>query len=63
MTCNMRSTKEAIIGDTFFLKDRPVEPLMEVTKPKPMVYAGFYPLDPIEQACNPPDNWKIFIIS
>ncbi len=49
MTCNMRSTKEAIIGDTFFLKDQPVEPLMEVTKPKPMVYAGFYPLDPSEQ--------------
>ena len=49
MTCNMRSTKEAIIGDTFFRKDNPVEPLMEVTKPRPMVYAGFYPLDPKEQ--------------
>ena len=49
MTCNMRSTTEAIIGDTFFFKDKPQEPLMEVTKPKPMVYAGFYPMDAKEQ--------------
>ena len=49
MTCNMRSTQEAIIGDTFHKKDQPVEPLMEVEKPKPMVYAGFYPMDPKEQ--------------
>jgi translation elongation factor EF-4 len=45
----MRSAKEAIIGDTFYLKDHPVEPLMDVMKPKPMVYAGFYPLDSKEQ--------------
>ena len=49
MTCNMRSTKDALIGDTFFHKDKTSEPLLEVTKPRPMVYAGFYPLDPSEQ--------------
>jgi translation elongation factor EF-4 len=56
----MRSTKEAIIGDTFFRKDQPVEPLMEVEKPKPMVYAGFYPLDPKEQVNTFMHFFKIF---
>lgn len=44
-TCNMRSTRDAIIGDTFHLKDSPVEPLMTVNRPKPMVFAGIYPLE------------------
>ena len=50
MTCNMRSPREAIIGDTFHLKDAPVEPLMVVERPKPMVFAGIYPLDQSDQA-------------
>ena len=45
MTCNMRSPREAIIGDTFHIKDAPVEPLMVVKRPKPMVFAGIFPLD------------------
>ena len=42
-TCNMRSTSDAVIGDTFHLKDSPVEPIMEVVSPKPMVFAGIFP--------------------
>jgi translation elongation factor EF-4 len=49
MTCNMRSTSEAVIGDTYFKKDNPGTPLVVVEKPKPMVYAGFYPFNPSEQ--------------
>ena len=45
MTCNMRSMKEAIIGDTFHLTGAPVESLMTVNRPKPMVFAGIYPID------------------
>jgi elongation factor 4 len=41
--CNMRNSREAIVGDTYFLKGFPVPPL-EVFKPlQPMVYAGIYP--------------------
>lgn len=49
MTCNMRLTSEAVIGDTFFKKDCTGTPLVVVDKPKPMVYAGFYPFNPAEQ--------------
>ena len=28
--CNMRSTKEAVIGDTFHLKGKPVPPLLDI---------------------------------
>ena len=45
MTCNMRSMSEAIIGDTFHLTGAPSESLMTVTRPKPMVFAGIYPID------------------
>ena len=45
MTCNMKSPKEALIGDTFHLKDKPVEAILNVTRPKPMVFAGVYPID------------------
>ena len=45
MTCNMKTPKDAIIGDTFHRKDEPVEPLMNVSRPKPMVFAGIYPID------------------
>jgi translation elongation factor EF-4 len=47
-TCSMRSANEALAGDTFHAKDRPVESLGEVVTPKPMVYAGFYPQEPSE---------------
>ena len=45
MTCNMKTPKDAIIGDTFHRKDEPVEPLMAVSRPLPMVFAGIYPID------------------
>lgn len=41
----MRSVSEAHIGDTLFLKDQKVEPLPGFKLPKPMVYAGIYPMD------------------
>ena len=46
MTCNMKSPREAIIGDTFYAKSEgPMEPLMDLQRPKPMVFAGVYPMD------------------
>lgn len=45
MTCNMKSMHDAIIGDTFHLKDQTVEAVMSVQRPKPMVFAGLYPID------------------
>jgi translation factor GUF1, mitochondrial len=41
--CNMRNSKDAIIGDTYHLKGFPVEPLEEFKKLKPMIYAGIFP--------------------
>ena len=41
----MRSAKDAVIGDTFHKKDIPVESLVAVKRPKPMVYAGIFPID------------------
>jgi len=45
MICNMRSASEAIIGDTYHLKDKPVSPLLEITPAKPMLFAGFFPFN------------------
>ena len=45
MTCSMKSPRDAIIGDTYFKKSDPVEPLVQVKRPKPMVFAGVYPFD------------------
>uniref|UniRef100_A0A0K2TJB2 Small GTPbinding proteinlike [Tribolium castaneum] n=1 Tax=Lepeophtheirus salmonis TaxID=72036 RepID=A0A0K2TJB2_LEPSM len=49
MACNMRSPKDAIIGDTFFDKSQgsgsDIEPVVDVIPCKPMVFAGFYPID------------------
>lgn len=45
MSCSMRSAREAVIGDTFHAKGIPVEPLMSISRPKPMVFAGIYPID------------------
>lgn len=41
--CNMRNSKEAVIGDTYHLKGTTVEPLEEFKKLKPMIFAGIYP--------------------
>ncbi|KAL2711731.1 hypothetical protein V1478_018752 [Vespula squamosa] len=43
--CNMRSSKEAHIGDTLYKKGQPVESLGGFTAIKPMVFSGVYPMD------------------
>jgi len=51
MTCNMKSPREAIIGDTFYAKSEgPMEPLMDLQRPRPMVFAGVYPMDASEHS-------------
>lgn len=45
MGCNMRSSKEAHIGDTFHHVGSDVEPLPEFSPTRPMVFAGIYPMD------------------
>lgn len=39
----MRNSKESLIGDTFYLKNKPVDPLPGFKALQPMVYAGVYP--------------------
>lgn len=41
--CNMRNSKDAIIGDTYHLKGLPVEPLETFKRLKPMIFAGIFP--------------------
>lgn len=48
--CNMRTTQEAHIGDTLYLKSQPVTDVEQLTPAKPMVFAGVFPLD---QSQNP----------
>ena len=48
MVSNMKSAREAEIGDTFHSKDRPVEPLVTIQPAKPMVFAGVYPFNQSE---------------
>lgn len=43
--CNMRNSKDAIIGDTLHLKNKTVEPLTGFKPQQPMVFAGVYPAD------------------
>ncbi|XP_024222257.1 translation factor GUF1 homolog, mitochondrial [Bombus impatiens] len=45
ISCNMRSSKEMIIGDTLHLKDHVAEPLLGFKTPKPMVFSGVYPIE------------------
>jgi len=45
MICNMRSIKEAFVGDTIFLEKSQVKPFEGFKSPKPMVFSGFYPED------------------
>jgi translation factor GUF1, mitochondrial len=43
--CNMRNSKEAIIGDTYHVKGKPVEALEAFKRLRPMIFAGIYPSD------------------
>ncbi|XP_050513318.1 translation factor GUF1 homolog, mitochondrial [Diabrotica virgifera virgifera] len=45
MGCNMRSTKEAHIGDTIHHSGAEIEPLKGFRPSRPMVFAGIYPMD------------------
>lgn len=44
ISCNMKS-KEAYIGETLHLRHHPVDSLEGFKPPKPMVFAGVYPMD------------------
>ncbi|UYV79632.1 GUF1 [Cordylochernes scorpioides] len=41
---NMHTIADAKLGDTFYHKSRPAEPLPLIEQSKPMVYAGIYPV-------------------
>lgn len=44
--CNIRNSKDAVVGDSIFLKgQKRGEPVTSFQKQKPMVFAGVYPLD------------------
>ena len=43
LVSNMKSAKEAVIGDTLHMRGSAVEPLLDIEPAKPMVYAGVYP--------------------
>lgn len=43
--CNMRQSKDALIGDTFHLKNQKIEPLSGFKPQQAMVFAGIYPGD------------------
>lgn len=43
--CNMRQSKEAIIGDTWHRRGASVEPMTGFKPQQPMVFAGVYPMD------------------
>ncbi len=49
IACNMRSVAEALIGDTFYLKGKKVEPFPGFRPAQPMVFAGIYPVDTSQQ--------------
>ncbi|KAK3100187.1 hypothetical protein FSP39_015946 [Pinctada imbricata] len=45
ITAGIKTSSEAVVGDTFYLKDSPVEPLPGFKPAKPMVFAGIFPPD------------------
>ncbi|XP_076389207.1 translation factor waclaw isoform X3 [Megachile rotundata] len=45
ISCNMKSSNEAFIGDTLHIKNEIVQPLMGFQSPKPMVFSGIYPIE------------------
>ncbi|XP_039959389.1 translation factor waclaw, mitochondrial [Bactrocera tryoni] len=45
IACNMRNSKESIIGDTIHLKNETVKAAIRFKPQQPMVFAGVYPAD------------------
>ncbi|KAK2466743.1 hypothetical protein APHAL10511_001001 [Amanita phalloides] len=45
ISCNMKESSEAHIGDTLYRMGQPVEPMPGFQPMKAMVYAGIYPVD------------------
>lgn len=45
IACNMRNSKESIVGDTFYLSSSTMPALPQFEPSKPMVFAGIYPTD------------------
>ncbi|EDW82534.1 uncharacterized protein Dwil_GK25080 [Drosophila willistoni] len=45
IACNMRNSKESIIGDTIYLKNQIVQSAGNYTPQKPLVFAGIFPVD------------------
>lgn len=48
VSCNMKDSTEAHIGDTFYRTGNPVQPLLGFKPNKAMVYAGVFPFDSSE---------------
>lgn len=48
LACNMKNSRESIIGDTIFLKGNEVEPLPGLQANRPMVFAGIFPINQSE---------------
>ena len=48
LIAGMKTVKEALIGDTFWHKGKPIQPLPGFKPAKPMVYAGIYPVESSE---------------
>ncbi|KAJ3195238.1 hypothetical protein HK101_000767 [Irineochytrium annulatum] len=44
----MKTTRDALIGDTFYLEGRPVEPLEGFRPAKSVVFSGLFPVDSTE---------------
>lgn len=45
ISCNMKNSKESLIGDTMHRKDEEIEPLVSFRPNQVMVFAGIYPSD------------------
>jgi len=48
LVTNMKSAREAEIGDTLYAQNKPVKPLIDIEPAKPMVFAGVYPFNQSE---------------